>query len=205
MTGTGDDLVERLRATERREPGGEEEPEDGELRPCPFCGADAERVDFEPPDVDENDENFGGSCIQCKRCNASTAVVFGYKQTLYSSWNERALSALPPPASTTEESKVSVTVTLGEAVFAFRDKQEWINRGPRPWKAYHVDGGRGLAIDAKGRICQCGAHFMRAEEDGSYPITVYRVQADDPNNGAEPDIARAFAPPATSKEGEAGQ
>jgi hypothetical protein len=34
-----------------------------------------------------------------------------------------------------------------------------------------------LCIDAKDRICQWGEHFRRAEEDGSYPIRVYRKQA----------------------------
>ena len=61
--------------------------EPDELLPCPFCGSDAERVDIEG---DEDGENFGGSCIQCTRCQASSAVVFGYKETLFSSWNERA-------------------------------------------------------------------------------------------------------------------
>ena len=60
------------------------------LKPCPFCGSEARRVDFDGGN--ENDPNWGGSCIECTRCNASTAVVFGFKETLYSSWNERAMT-----------------------------------------------------------------------------------------------------------------
>ena len=54
------------------------------LKPCPFCGAPAARVDIE----DEGD-NFGGSCIECTSCKASTALHFDRKENLYSSWNER--------------------------------------------------------------------------------------------------------------------
>lgn len=57
-----------------------------EIKPCPFCGANAQRVDF---DMFKTDPNFGGSCIECTRCQASTAVVFGTKENLYQRWNER--------------------------------------------------------------------------------------------------------------------
>jgi Lar family restriction alleviation protein len=88
---TTDDVrseMERLREFERlREP----DIEDGELLPCPFCGGSAARIEFE----DEKDEaNFGGSCISCKSCGASSPVVFGYKEALYSSWNERVRKSL---------------------------------------------------------------------------------------------------------------
>lgn len=60
------------------------------LKPCPFCGGDAARLDLE----DEGDgENFGGSIIECTRCHASTAVHFDRKENLYSSWNNRRMPA----------------------------------------------------------------------------------------------------------------
>jgi Lar family restriction alleviation protein len=61
--------------------------ETGELLPCPFCGGEAERIDFEDEEVEP--DNIGGSCISCTQCHVSTAVVFDFKETLYSSWNER--------------------------------------------------------------------------------------------------------------------
>ena len=82
----------------------------------------------------------------------------------------------------------SVTVTLGDKLFAFASKQEWVNRGPRIWRVHQATDGRAIAIDAKGRICQSGREFMRAEDDGAYPVTVYRVQPDSPLNGAEPVV-----------------
>ena len=72
-----------------------------DLKPCPFCGGEPERIDFDEDDGEP--ENIGGSAITCKRCQCSTAVVFGYKETLFSSWNERApanaRAALKGPAS----------------------------------------------------------------------------------------------------------
>lgn len=76
-----------------------------ELLPCPFCGGDAERIDFGPGDT----ENDGGSCIACKRCQASGPVEFGFKENFIANWNRRtALRAAPEgyvlvPVEPTEE------------------------------------------------------------------------------------------------------
>lgn len=59
----------------------------GELLPCPFCGGTAERGDV-PADIE--DDNAGGSYIQCTKCAASTTIFFDRKENLVSSWNERA-------------------------------------------------------------------------------------------------------------------
>lgn len=42
-----------------------------DLLACPFCGGPAERGDV-PADIE--DENAGGSYIQCTKCSASTAT-----------------------------------------------------------------------------------------------------------------------------------
>jgi len=60
-----------------------------QMKPCPFCGGEAERIDI--PTDDEMDENAGGSCIQCNRCAASTALHFDRKENLISSWNDRVV------------------------------------------------------------------------------------------------------------------
>ncbi|KRG39121.1 hypothetical protein ARC78_14985 [Stenotrophomonas pictorum JCM 9942] len=57
-----------------------------ELLACPFCGGEAERIDFGPGDS----ENEGGSCIACTRCQSSGPVEFGFKEGFVSKWNRRA-------------------------------------------------------------------------------------------------------------------
>lgn len=53
------------------------------LKPCPFCGGEAERLDL------TDDSNFGGSVIACQRCGASSAVHFDRKENLVDWWNRR--------------------------------------------------------------------------------------------------------------------
>ena len=56
------------------------------LRPCPFCGGEAYRIDI--PAEDDID-NAGGSCIQCRTCAASSALYFDRKENMESDWNRR--------------------------------------------------------------------------------------------------------------------
>jgi Lar family restriction alleviation protein len=75
-----------------------------EMRECPFCGGEAERIDFGPGSGD----NEGGSCVACTRCQASGPVEFGYKENFISNWNRRALLAR------TEAGAVSCTFAHGD-------------------------------------------------------------------------------------------
>ena len=69
-----------------------EELTEEELKPCPFCGTAAERIDIDP--TDENEPNAGGSYISCPVCLASSKIVFGEKIGLEESWNRRDGPAL---------------------------------------------------------------------------------------------------------------
>lgn len=60
----------------------------------------------------------------------------------------------------------SVLMTTGEPVFrAFKDYQNWVHKAPT-W----VNGG--MCIDAAGRHCKIGADFMRARDEGTFPVTI---------------------------------
>lgn len=62
-----------------------------ELLPCPFCGGKATRKDinYETMSAEPEDENYGGSFIECDGCGACTALHFDRKEHLVSSWNDR--------------------------------------------------------------------------------------------------------------------
>lgn len=60
------------------------------LKPCPFCGSEARRIEF---DGEVTDPNWGGSAIECTKCQASSHVEFGTKENLVSVWNSRAQTA----------------------------------------------------------------------------------------------------------------
>lgn len=66
-----------------------------ELKACPFCGGDAERLDI------EEGENAGGSCVSCTVCQASSNVEFGFKENFVSNWNRRVM---PSPEEWLRES-----------------------------------------------------------------------------------------------------
>jgi len=77
----------------------EQAPEQPELKPCPFCGAEAEIVAVEEP------SNVGGYVVSCKGCEASTRVWFPIKDRvdgiLRDAWNRRQPS--PPSAPLAEQ------------------------------------------------------------------------------------------------------
>ena len=66
------------------------------LKPCPFCGGEADRVDI------EDGENAGGSFVHCTVCDASGNIEFEFKENFISNWNRRVEAALsaaePQPA-----------------------------------------------------------------------------------------------------------
>lgn len=60
-----------------------------ELKPCPFCGGNAYFYQI----VDEESDDFGGQCVVCTSCNASSHLAFAcgdsVKGKLTESWNTR--------------------------------------------------------------------------------------------------------------------
>ena len=56
-----------------------------ELKPCPFCGGEARRLDL----TEKGWEGKGGVVIECTNCGVSTSIEFGYNQHLIDRWNRR--------------------------------------------------------------------------------------------------------------------
>ena len=91
----------------------------------------------------------------------------------------------PEVPSDPEVARSTVTVSLGEFLFEFGSEVEWSNKG-QAWYASvkgrlasnrrETDRGT-IAIDARGRVCEFGRHFMRATAEKAYPIKVYATHA----------------------------
>jgi len=86
------------------------------LLPCPFCGGDAERIDVPDEDDVDGGVNAGGSCIQCKRCSASTGLHFDRKENLIAAWNERAALTAAPKATEAPGLREAAQATLNGAM-----------------------------------------------------------------------------------------
>lgn len=70
---------------------------------------------------------------------------------------------------------MEITVKLKREMFAFSSKSQWINKA-RSWFAIcGVPKSRYIAIDAAGRICVSGKEFTRAQDESTYPVTVYEI------------------------------
>ena len=70
-------------------------------------------------------------------------------------------------------------VELGEKLFEFSSQQDWINRAQRAWNRLGLRADKDtVVIDTKGRICRIGRDFMIADDDSSYPISVYLYRND---------------------------
>jgi Lar family restriction alleviation protein len=87
------------------------------LEPCPFCGGEAEELYL------EDEDNFGGSVISCKKCGASSPVHFDRKTNLHSSWNDRAR---PSPVSCPRCGEMERAL---EWAFALADTYDHYGRG----------------------------------------------------------------------------
>lgn len=81
----------------------------------------------------------------------------------------------------------TIEIITGPLEIVFTSKHDWINRSPRIWRKAALRDTDAICVDAKGRICQMGKHFQRAENDDSYPIKVYRKNPlDDNRQAAQP-------------------
>lgn len=55
-----------------------------------------------------------------------------------------------------------------EPIAEFRSFYQWVEKAQR-W----IGGTGAVCIDAKNRRCTRGEHFMRAHDDGSFPVKCY--------------------------------
>ena len=73
------------------------------------------------------------------------------------------------------QSMTEIKVKVGAECFRFRTFSDWVNGAGSLFEIAKLRGEDVLCVDARGRICLSGKEFMRARDDGSFPIIVYRA------------------------------
>lgn len=73
--------------------------DDDQLKPCPFCGAEAEIITL----AGEDDQGMGAQCVQCtsSACGAASGLIYplmdDVTDLLYEHWNKRFNAGVEPP------------------------------------------------------------------------------------------------------------
>lgn len=69
----------------------------------------------------------------------------------------------------------SLTVHVGEFLFEFSSFGQWVAKASSWFTNTGVRGEECLCVDAAGRLCRIGKQFMRARDEGTFPVRVYRM------------------------------
>lgn len=69
-------------------------------------------------------------------------------------------------------------VELGDFLFQFDSFSAWVNTAQRVWRDHKVRATDTLCLDAQGRVCLIGLHFMVARDEQAFPIRVYLARKD---------------------------
>lgn len=83
-------------------------------------------------------------------------------------------------------------VRLGETYFTFTSFENWVNTASKKFRMHGLYNQYGyVAVDAAGRVCQTGREFMRARDEGTFPIHVRSINPpDEPQQTTEPESAQ---------------
>lgn len=68
-----------------------------------------------------------------------------------------------------------IEITVGDELFSFPTFDNWCDTAQHKFGNAGVTSKDVLAVDARGRLCQKGAEFIRAKDDGTFPVRVYRL------------------------------
>jgi hypothetical protein len=71
-----------------------------------------------------------------------------------------------------------ITVTVGDEVFSFSDFENWCDTAKNKFMNAGLRGPDTLCMDTRGRLCKSGKEFMRARDDWSFPVRVFRALCD---------------------------
>lgn len=80
-----------------------------------------------------------------------------------------------------------IHIEVGEELFRFSSMQNWISKARGWFEAAGVSRHDHICIDQRGRVCRYGAHFIRARDDDSFPVVVYRLDPQEKNHETKQD------------------
>ena len=66
-----------------------------------------------------------------------------------------------------------LTVSVGEFLFEFSSFERWVAKAAGWFTSAGVRSDDCICVDSVGRICTCGKQFMRARDEGTFPVRVY--------------------------------
>lgn len=68
-----------------------------------------------------------------------------------------------------------ITLTVTGVLLEFHSHTEWVNKATRWYRNCGVHSARTIAVDSVGRVCATGREFMRARDEGTFPVKVYEI------------------------------
>ena len=71
---------------------------------------------------------------------------------------------------------------VGPELFRFESFQQWVNKAASWFATCGYPSRHAICVDAKGRICQYGKHFMTARDEDAFPVRVCMAREDDMPN-----------------------
>ena len=77
-----------------------------------------------------------------------------------------------------------INVKVSAEAFRFNKFSDWVNGAGSLFEIAELKDRDVLCVDAKGRVCLTGTEFIRARDDNSFPIIVYRALCEELRNEA---------------------
>lgn len=66
-----------------------------------------------------------------------------------------------------------ITISVGDELFSFSDFEDWCDTASYKFESAGFVGRHAICVDSRGRLCFRGKDFMRARDDGSFPVRVF--------------------------------
>lgn len=70
---------------------------------------------------------------------------------------------------------MNTNAAIGEELFSFETFVQWVNKASTWCSGCGVPMQNMRMLDAQGRVCRIGIHFMRARDEGTFPVRVIRI------------------------------